>query len=246
MPDLLSFQRDFVHSMAATGHQPSPMLVYRNTSLLGAIEALRDNFPVTCDIVGERVFDGLVTAFVQRHAPAEPVLALYGEHFPDWLAGQEIAAELPYLADVARCERMWIESMHAADAPRLELHHLQLDNPDALLALRLRLHPAARFAWQTSPAVEIWQAHQDGFDGELEPEWRAVGALFTRPELDVAGFAITAACHRLLFGVRLGETLGVAAGAAARIYPQTDIGQCFAQLVQAGAFANTTPERTTQ
>lgn len=246
MSELLKFQRRFVEDMQVVGERPTPMLVYRNTSLLGAIEALRDNFPVTCDIVGERVFDVLVSTFARRFPPENPVLARYGRKFPEWLSSQEIADQLPYLADVARCERMWTESLYSADAPALTLADLPQDDPDRYLTLRLRMHPAARFEWQSSPAVEIWRAHQEGFEGVLEPEWRPQGALFTRPALEVEGFPVEAACHRVLFGIRIGETLGEAARAASTVYPATDVGQCFANLVQTGAFAALPAERFSQ
>lgn len=246
MSELMQFQRRFADDIQVVTERASPMLVYRNTSLLGAIEALRDNFPVTCDIVGERIFDVLVTSFARRHPPESPILAQYGCRFPDWLSAQEISDELPYLADVARCERMWVEALHSSDADALQLSDLPQDDPDAMLALRLWLHPAARFEWHKTPAIEIWRAHQDGFEGTFEPDWRSVGALFTRPDLCVDGIALDAACHRILFGIRIGETLGQAAQAAAVVYPAVDVGRCFAGLVQAGAFAAKSPERTVQ
>ena len=62
--------------------------------------------------------------------------------------------ELPYLADVARLDRLWLECF-------------------------LSGAPATRVTWFATPAVTIWQAHRQpgGFD-ELEPEWREEGALF--------------------------------------------------------------------
>lgn len=245
MSELQQFQRRFVGDMQLVGERTTPMLVYSNTSLLGAIEALRDNFPVTCDIVGERIFDVLVANFARRHPPESPVLARYGRKFPDWLSAQDIADDLPYLADVARCERLWVEALHAADAPALTLGDLPKGDPEAMLSLRLQLHPAARFEWHKTPAIEIWRAHQNGFEGSLEPEWRPTGALFVRPDLSVDGVALDAACHRMLFGIRIGETLGEAAQAAATVYPAVDVGICFAELVQLGAFASS-KERNSQ
>ena len=177
MSELLQFQRRFADDMQVVVERPTPMLVYRNTSLLGAIDALRDNFPVTCDIVGERIFDVLVTSFARRHPPENPILACYGRRFPDWLSAQEIADQLPYLADVARCERMWIESLHSPDAPALQAGELPQGEPEAMLSLRLRIHPAVRFEWHTSPAIEIWRAHQEGLDGTIEFDWRPTGAV---------------------------------------------------------------------
>lgn len=240
MPNLARFQSDFaaeIRRPAARSAKPAPITVYRNTVLLGAVEALADNYPVTASIVGERTFTALALAHARRFPPDDPVLADYGRVFASWLEGESIARELPYLADVARCERMWVEALHAEDAPALTPLALEGLAPEALLALRLRLHPATRFGWQSSPAVVIWHAHQDGFPGELEVAWRAHGAIFTRPDFAVEGGEIDAAAHRLLCGIRLGETLGEAARAASALYPDTAIGDCFGDLVRRGAFA---------
>ncbi|MGE5600784.1 MAG: putative DNA-binding domain-containing protein, partial [Pseudomonadota bacterium] len=51
LPDLIAFQRQFVAAIdrPATG----PLAVYRNTVIHGAVEALRSNYPVVEQIVGE-------------------------------------------------------------------------------------------------------------------------------------------------------------------------------------------------
>jgi hypothetical protein len=105
------------------------------------------------------------------------------------------------------------------------------------LALQLPLHSATRFDWLTSPAMSIWLAHRDGVEGELEFDWHPEGVLFTRPGLNVQPIRLDCAAHRLLFGIRLGESVGTAAIAAANLYPETDIGSLFTSLVNCGAFA---------
>ena len=49
--------------------------------------------------------------------------------------------------------------------------------------------------------------------------------------------------HRLLFGIRLGETVSASMAAAARLYPQEDCTAVFASLVNLGVFAAPDPER---
>ena len=142
---------------------------------------------------------------------------------------------MPYVPDVARIERLHIEALFAADEESLRLDELQ--GREDWLALRLALHPAARFDWLTSPACSIWQSQRDELDGELEFEWHAEGILLTRPGLEVQPTALDRAGHRFLFGIRLGETVGEAAVTVATLYPDTDIGSLFTCLVNSGAFA---------
>ncbi|MBW0007102.1 MAG: putative DNA-binding domain-containing protein [Sphingomonas sp.] len=230
---LLEFQRDFAAVIGARAE--GPMRIYRNTSLGGCVDALRDNFPAVARLLGDEMFEAIAAEHASQCPPRRPVLALYGARFSDWLEEQPWVREVPYLPDVARIERLHIEALFATDEESLRLDELQ--GREDWLALRLALHPAARFDWLTSPARSIWQSQRDELDGELEFDWQAEGILLTRPGLEVQPTALDRAGHRFLFGIRLGESVGDAAIATASLYPETDIGSLFASLVNAGAFA---------
>jgi hypothetical protein len=236
MPELAGFQRDFVTRLDQPMPAAAPMRVYLNTVMLGAVQALEANFPVCQMILGARAFEAAALAFARRHPPQVPVLAHYGSEFPDWLATQPFHNELPYLADVARCEVLHTEALHAADAAALQPETLESLPPDRLLTFKLRLHPAARFSWLKTPAMAIWIAHQSELTGELAPDWKAGGAMFTRPGVRVEATEVDSLSHRLLAGIRLGESLGGAAQAASLLYPGAAIGEAFGALVARGAF----------
>lgn len=231
-PDLHEFQRDFAASLDASAQ--GAMAVYRNTVLNGAVEAMRANYRVVEQIVGEEMFEAVAVDFATECPPRRPVMALYGERFADWLETQPWIADLPYLADVARVERLCIESLMAADAIPVAIDEIRGDD---LAALALELHPALRFSWLSTPAMSIWLAHQRPFASPLSPEWKAEGALFARPSTAIMHSPrIGRAAHRLLFGIRLGETVGQALAAAARLYPDENCRALFTSLVNLGAF----------
>ena len=237
LPDLARFQRQF----AATIDQPvgGAMAVYRNTVIHGAVEALAANYPVLAQIVGGEMFQGIAVEFATAHPPRTPVLALYGEAFAGWVEQQPWAVDLPYLADVARVERLHIEALAAADAEPIT----SVDDV-SLATLRLTLHPAVRFNWLQTPAMTIWLAHQQAFRSPIEPEWKHEGALFARPSPFVLHkLRIGRSAHRILFGVRLGETVSASLDAAARLYPEADGKALFASLLNLGAFAAPRPRR---
>jgi hypothetical protein len=224
---LPEFQRDFAAALdrPATG----ALAVYRNTVLHGAVEALRANFPVVEQVVGPEMFEAIAVDFASECAPRHPVLALYGECFADWIERQPWTNDLPYLADLARVERMRIESLMAADAEPISA--TQLRDGD------VELHPALRFSWLSTPAMSIWLAHQRPVASELTPEWKTEGALFARPSAHVMHSPrIGRAAHRLLFGIRLGESVAEAMAAAAHLYPDEDCRALFTSLVNLGAF----------
>jgi hypothetical protein len=234
---LLEFQRDFAAAIGAQAE--GPMRVYRNTVLSGCIDALRANYPVVAQLLGDEMFEAVAAEHASRCPPRKPVLALYGARFPDWLEGQPWVRDLRYVPDVARIERLHIESLFAADAEPLQMS--MLAGIDDWQGLHLSPHPATRFDWLTSPAVSIWLAHREGVEGEIELEWHAQGVLFTRPCLEVQPVRLDRAGHRFLFGIRLGENVGAAAIATANLYPETDIRSLFSSLVNCGAFAASSP-----
>ena len=230
---LLEFQRDFAAAIAEPAE--GPMRVYRNTVLSGCVDALRANFPVVAQLLGEEMFEAVAVEHASECPPRHPVLALYGARFPDWLRQQSWLHDVPYLFEVARIERLHIEALFAADEESADMNAFK-DGAD-WQTLHLRLHPATRFDWLSAPAMSIWLAHREANVGELEFEWRAEGVLFTRPGFDVQPVRLSRAGHRFLFGIRLGESVGAAAIATAELYPDTDIGSLFTSLVNAGAFA---------
>jgi hypothetical protein len=241
MADLATFQRSFAASIGRTGRrgaierQPG-FAVYRNTGAAALIGALRGNYPVVAEILGDEGFGHVAMTFARHRPPRDAVLIGYGERFADFLAAQPFAPEIPYLADVACLERLRTEAHMAADVPLLDFQDLGHVGEAGWADLRLRLHPAARFDWLRTPAPTIWQAHRDGFE-TLAPEWRAEGVLVTRTAGAVQVHPLSAPEHRMLFGFSIAETIGQAAAATVGVYPAADIAGIFAKLVTSGAFA---------
>lgn len=236
-PDLACFQRRF--AQAIDGPVTGAIAVYRNTVIHGAVEALKSNYPVVTQIIGDEMFEGVAVEYSSANPPRSPVLALYGESFPDWLKQQDWVADLPYLPDVATVERLHVECLMAADA-----EPLHAADPSELSGRRLQLHPAVRFTWLQTPAMSIWLAHQQPMPSEIAPEWKPEGAMFARPSpFTLHAPRIGASAHRILSGIRLGERAGQSMAAAARLYPDTDPEAVFASLLHMGAFAAPSNER---
>ena len=102
--------------------------VYRNNVMVGLLDALQARFPVTARLVGEEFFRAMARVYAAARQPRTPLLMHYGDDFPDFIAGFEPAASVPYLADVARVECAWSQAYHAPEASALTV--------DALAGLR--------------------------------------------------------------------------------------------------------------
>jgi len=241
LPELIRFQRDFARALDRPAR--GAMAVYRNTVIHGVVEALRANYPVVEQILGPEMFEHVAVDFAATCPPRSAVLAFYGKEFGDWLVHQHWIADLPYLPDVARVERLHLSCLLAPDAEPLprELAGNACRVPNSTVAL----HPAVRFAWLSTPAMSIWLAHQRPTPCEIAPEWKSEGALFARPSpFVVHAPRIGPAAHRMLSGIRLGEPVTASIAAAAHLYPNEDCAAVFASLVNLGVFAAPPNERT--
>ena len=235
---LLEFQREFAAAIGVPAE--GAMRVYRNTVLSGCVDALRANYPIVTRLFGDQMFEAVAVEYATENPPREPVLALYGGAFPDWLEKQMWIWDVAYVPDVARIERLYIEALFAADAEPLEIG--ALTGPDeGWRELRLALHPATRFDWLAMPGMSIWLAQREEVERKIDVDWQPEGVLLTRPALDVVSMSLNRAGHRFLFGIRRGEAVGTAAVAATTLCPETDIRSLFTSLVNAGAFAAPSP-----
>ncbi|MEO8523669.1 MAG: DNA-binding domain-containing protein [Caldimonas sp.] len=196
---LAAFQRRFaaalfadVGSDAADAVATQPgFIVYRNTVMRGAVDALAANHPTVAQLVGVEWFEHVAARFVSTNLPRDGSLALYGVGFADFLAAFAPSGELPYLADVARLDRAWTEAHLAADAPVLTARDLAGLSPQALLDAVLVPHPAARWLrFESSPAFTIWRRHREGSPTFDDLAWRGESGLVVRPFGEVTWHAI--------------------------------------------------------
>lgn len=233
MSDLATFQRDFAAALMAEGQaEPSfrsqAFTVYRNTCARGVVEALRASYPTVDMLVGDEMFAQVALDYRREAPPRSPVLSDYGGGFPAFLARQPWTCELPYLADVARLDRLWLESFLAAD----ELTTPLSPSGSAVISL----HPAARFAWTATPAMTIWLAHRDPWSiTELEPDWVEEGALFTRPGSRVRAEPIDAGLNRLLTECIAPTSVAELVTKVSAAFPTADVPELLRRGVAAGA-----------
>lgn len=212
--------------------------VYRNTVMKGCIDALQANYPAVARLVGDEWFRAAAAVFARESLPSHPTLVDYGEGFADFLAAFPPAADLPYLADVARLDRLWSLAHVAADAPPLDPALLAALAPHELAHRRLRLHPAAHWRWfDDAPIGSIWRRSREG-DGTIgELAWRGEGVLLTRPFDEVRHAPLGRDGVAFLDACACGDSIERAALAALDALPGADLSALVHQLLDAGAFS---------
>ncbi|MGF6310494.1 hypothetical protein ABIB82_004752 [Bradyrhizobium sp. i1.8.4] len=214
--------------------------VYRNNVMVSLIDALAATYPAVQRITGVDFFRAMARFHIRETPPTSPLLFEYGRDFPSFIERYEYAQSLPWLADVARIERAWLDAYHAADAAPFSPIALSKVAPDQLTDLVFTTHPATRIIRSSFAAVTIFVANRGtepaGTIDAATPE----DALITRPDFDVAvrrlplGGAIFLAC------LMSGRSLGDAAAAALDCSPAFDLASNIAGLIEAGAFTSVT------
>lgn len=223
--------------IAALVRQPG-FAVYRNTVMKGCIDALQANHPSVVRLVGEEWFRAAAAVYVRMHQPQDARMLYYGEHFPDFLARFEPAADLPYLPDVTRLDRLWAEAHAARDELPLDPAALSGLAPEELARTVLHPHPAARWRWfADQPIYTIWRRNREALDEDSEIKWQGEGALLVRPHGAVAWIALDVAGCAFLDVCMAGRPLADAARTALGAQQDIDLARLLSTLLDAGAFS---------
>jgi hypothetical protein len=262
-----AWQPDFAHALL-DAEQPVPsglrtwngsdpaarFAVYRNNVAASLTRALADLCPVVRELVGAEFFAAMARCHLADCPPRTPVLAEYGDDFPPWLEQFAPAAEVPYLADMARLEIARVRATHAADHAPLPAAVIPgrigtaLTGADAAAAQRLaasrpRLHPSLSVIASRFTVVSLWAAHQgrgriedvalDAAEAALVLRRDGTGDSVHEPEVLVCPLSAAGAClvQRLLDG----DALADAAVAATAIDPHFEPGPALALLIAHGA-----------
>ena len=174
--------------------------IYANAYFYRLHDILKEEFHCTYTVLGDVNFHNLITAYLVEYPPTEPSVLYAGAQLPRYLqsinsfAGIPIS-QWPFLADLARLERVCLEVVHGVDAATLDESWLRQLTPELWPSLRIRLQPAAQILdvewsvdrlmatikdgrqWETpvrtSAAILVWRGKSQVRYRCLEPGERA-------------------------------------------------------------------------
>ncbi|GLK73395.1 putative DNA-binding domain-containing protein [Ancylobacter dichloromethanicus] len=216
--------------------------VYRNNVTVSLTDALAAIYPAVQRITGVEFFRAMARFHTRETPPASPLLFDYGHDFPAFIARYEYARAMPFLADVARIERGWLDAYHAADAAPLAPGALAAVPPDRLADVTFAPHPAMRLVRSPYAATTIFAANRAGATAGTIDAGVPEEALITRPAFEVEVRHLPPGGAALVAALAAGRPLGEAAARALEAAPAFDVGAGIAALFEAGAFARLTWE----
>jgi hypothetical protein len=211
--------------------------VYRNNVTVSLIDALTAIYPAVQRIIGVEFFRAMARFHVRASPPTSPLLFDYGRNFPAFIDAYEHAQDMPWLSDVARIERAWLDAYHAADVQSLTPDALAAVPADKLGELVFTPHPAVRIVRSRYPAVAIFAMNRG--EGPVMPlrSSAAEDALVTRPDMEVTVRHLPPGSAAFLTSLIEGEPLSVAAAAAFHDASSFDLAAGIAAMVEAGVFS---------
>ncbi|MGO4285847.1 HvfC/BufC N-terminal domain-containing protein [Bosea sp. TAB14] len=223
--------------------------VYRNNVVVGLIETLKAAYPVVRRLVGEEFFTAMARDYAMAEPPASPIMLDYGAGFPAFVGCFEPAATLPYLEDVARLERAWVEAYHAAEASSLPPSALAQVPADGLPRLRLVLHPSIRIVRSAFPIVGIWQVNIEGDDVTATSlEASEDDALVARPEAEVEIRRLPVGAAAFMKELQAGAPIVEAVKEGLSVSPQFDLAGVLRGMIEAKVIVgcDMTPARSVE
>jgi hypothetical protein len=210
--------------------------VYRNNVTVSLIDSLAAIYPAVQRITGNDFFRAMARFHVRATPPSSPLLFDYGRDFPAFIETYEFAQGMPWLADVARIERAWLDAYHATDALPLAPDRLTSIPPEHLGDLRFLPHPATRVVRSSYAALTIFSANRSRDPiGEIDAA-EAEDALITRPEDEVEVRHLPEGGALFLSALIEGQTFAGAATAALHTTADFDLAAGISGILAAGAF----------
>ena len=195
MTALRNLQEQFQNALLHDQHLPHAQLqnnevvrfgVYRNAYRARLCAALRDNYQVLPQVMGDAAFDALAAAYINARPSQHYSLRWYGDGLCDFMAQHPELLEHPAIYDLACMEWALRNAFDAPNATPLTAEQLAAIAPAEWADLQLKLHPSAqllKLQWAVGP---IWHALHDGQDGQNDlaaPEDLAHHMLVWRLEL---------------------------------------------------------------
>ncbi len=193
--------------------------IYQQAYPARLIAALRDNFGVLPQVLGDAAFDALALAYIESHPSRHPSIRWFGDRLPEFMVAHDDLVPHPAIVDLARMEWALRAAFDAADDEVLDVATLAALPAEAWPALVFVPLPSVQLlalAWNVEPVWRALQKTDPGDTPELpEPRTHAHHLLVWRQGLETRWRSLEAAPARLLHGALQGETFGALCAMAA-------------------------------
>lgn len=151
--------------------------IYTSGYLARLVETIGHDYKAVRRVVGESSWRSLIARYLRACPPREHDIAREGRRLPEFLANDPLAAELPFLSDLARLELAMAIAFIAPDHAKLSWWGFVALGVEAASLERLRAVPGAsvlRSAWPLSELRRLAEVHDRDVDVRIEGRAEAV------------------------------------------------------------------------
>lgn len=140
------------------------LAIYQNAYALRLTEALRSNYSMLHQLLGDDDFDGMARDYIKAFPPAAPSIRWFGDQLSAYLAANAPFDQVPAIAELAQFEWALRHAIDAADAARASASSLLTLPPQSWGELTYDLHPSLTVLTLQWNTPQIWQALTDEID----------------------------------------------------------------------------------
>ncbi len=138
------------------------LAIYSEAYRLRLIEALTDNYPTLCAVVGVETFDRLARAYLAKYPSQQPSIRWFGHRLTDFLAEAAPYCDRPELSELARFEWTLRDVFDAPDTDVLTLEDISGLSPEFWPHMQIRFHTSVRRIDLNWNVPAIWTAVDAG------------------------------------------------------------------------------------
>ncbi len=221
--------------------EPDYASVYRNNSMSAFHDALRSNYKSVAKLVGEKYFAYLARAYIKNYPVQGRTLVGYGKDFHQVVDDYRGEHKLPYLADFAKLDHLWLRAHLAADSSALNMDYLTgvLEAGGDLEAQILHFRPDVMLTQTAWPVFDVWSKlradHELGESIEMNEGPQSI--LIWRFQNEVMQRRLQGNEYAFLKTINNGATLGEAMAEALAAQPGADINTMLPNMMGAEIFA---------
>jgi len=121
-------------------------------------EALRNDYPVLCSVLGAESFAALADAYISALPSRSFTLRDFGMALPGFAAQHATLSGREFAAELAAFERAFVEAFDAADAAPLQVAALAAVAASEWPRLRFTLHPSVQTLAIACNTLPVWEA----------------------------------------------------------------------------------------
>ena len=188
------------------------MAVYQNNYAHSLREALKDSYPVVLRLVGDDFFHALAMEFIQNQPPLKASLQTYGLDFIQFILEHPQCEPLPFLADIAQIEYLYIQCFHAPEHEAINLNHLIAEEENDLPNVQFVAHPNVYLIASDYPALDIWYANLEEEVAEINLDECVASRIlvYRNDELQVETVQLNDLAYQFCLNLIAGQTISEA------------------------------------